>query len=148
MTDADRAVDFTKVIQGHCGQSVKQVFTVERSRMRVHRELKIEAMEHIVKDQFGNLYVVFTSGLMDGEVYGCCAWVGTEKWTGTEKRLVLVKEWKKFRAFNDALLAAIQDWAFLAFGNANMAILKSKHAAKLPVTITTTATPVGTLVMS
>lgn len=132
LTDADRAVDFTRVIQGHVSQNIRQRFTVQRTRLRIHRKLQIEAMEHIVKDQFGNLYVVFTARLMDGEVYACTAWVGTEKWTGTEKRLVLVKEWKKFPSFNDDLLAAIQNLAFHALGSANLGILKARCAAKLP----------------
>jgi hypothetical protein len=140
LTDADKAVDFTSVIQGHVSQNIRQVFTVERTRLRVHRALSIEAMEHIVKDQFGNLYVVFTAKLMDGEVYACTAWIGAEKWTGMEKRIVLVKEWKRFPGFNDDLLAAIQNLAFCSFGNANIAILKGRRAAQLPAV---TAAKVG-----
>jgi hypothetical protein len=60
LTDADKAVDFTQVIQGHVGQSVKQVFTLERVRTLKNPKLQLIAQEHIVKDQFGNLYVVFT----------------------------------------------------------------------------------------
>jgi hypothetical protein len=132
LTDADKSVDFTNVIQGHVGNSVRQQFTIERTRVRLHRKLQIEAHEHIVKDQFGNLYVVFTSRLMDGEVYASTAWVGAEKWTGAEKKVVLVKEWKRFKAFNDDLLAAIQNLAFHALGSANLAIIKARRAAQLP----------------
>lgn len=131
LTDADKAVDFTQVIQGHVGQNVRQQFTVERSRVREHRRAQISAVEHIVKDQFGNLYVVFVAKLFDGELYTNVAWVGAEKWTGTGKQLVLVKEWKKFRTFSDDLLAAIQGLAFLSFANTNLAILKARHAGKL-----------------
>lgn len=132
LSDADKGVDFTKVIQGHVGQGIKQVFTIERTRNRRHPKLQIEALEHIVKDQFGNLYVVFLSKLMDGDLYACTAWVGAEKWTGTTKGIVLVKEWKKFRTFSDDLLACIQNLAFVSFGNANLAILKARQAASLP----------------
>lgn len=130
LTDADKAVDFTQVIQGHVGNSVKQVFQIERTRARICKQLKLEALEHIVKDQFGNLYVVFLARLFDGEVYAATAWVGSYKWTGTEKKLVLVKEWKKFPSFNDDLLALIQNMAFISFGNSNVAILKARHAAR------------------
>lgn len=140
MSDADKAVDFTQIIQGHVGQRVKQVFTCERTRTRRHRKLQIEAIEHIVKDQFGNLYVVFTAKLMDGEVYAVVAWVGAEKWTETGKKLVLVKEWKKFPSFNDDLLAALQNLAFVSLGKANIAILKGRSAGKLPRVPTNVAT--------
>jgi len=49
LTDADKAVDFTKVIQGHVSQSIKQVFTIERTRMRsinCRNVVVIEAAEH------------------------------------------------------------------------------------------------------
>lgn len=131
ITDADKAVDFTQVIQGHVGQSVKQMFSVERTRARSHKALYIDALEHIVKDQFGNLYVVFAAKLMDGEVYTVTAWVGAEKWTGTVRKIVLVREWKKFKTFDDDLLAALQNMAFVSFGRANTAILKARHAGKL-----------------
>lgn len=136
LTDADKAVDFTSVIQGHVSQNITQRFTVERTRLRVHQKLSIEALEHIVKDQFGNLYVVFTAKLMDGEVYACTAWIGAEKWTGMGKQLVLVKEWKRFPGFNDDLLACVQNIAFCSFGNANIAILKGRRAAQLPAVTT------------
>lgn len=132
LTDADKAVDFTRVLQGHVGSSIKQTFTVERTRLRKHARLELDAMEHIVKDQFGNLYVVFTAKLMDGEVYACTAWVGAEKWTDRGKEIRLVREWKQFRTFNDDLLAAIQNLAFHALGTANLAIIKARHAAQLP----------------
>jgi hypothetical protein len=132
LNDADKAVDFTRVIQGHVGNSVRQVFTIERTRLRVHAKLQIEALEHIVKDQFGNLYVVFTAKLMDGEVYASTAWIGAEKWTGKGKEIVLVKDWKRFGSFNDDLLAAIQNLAFHALGTANLAIIKGRHAAQQP----------------
>lgn len=135
--DADLHVDFTEVIQGHVGQSIKQVFTSERERTLVNRELNLMAREYIVKDQFGNLYVVFTSVLGDGEVYAVTDWVGAEKWTGVAKATVLVRDYKRFRAFNDDLLAYLQHKAFLEFGRANLAILKSRHAANL---INTTGT--------
>lgn len=131
LTDADKAVDFTQVIQGHCGQRVKQIFTCERTRLRRHPQLQIEAQEHIVRDQFDNLYVVFTANLFDGDIYAVTAWVGTERWCNGDKRLFLVKEWKKFPAFNDAMLTALQELAFISLGKANLAILKSRHAAKL-----------------
>lgn len=131
LTDADKGVDFTQAIQGHVGQSTKQVFTVERTRARICKPLKLEALEHIVKDQFGNLYVVFVARLFDGELYSCTAWVGSYKWVaGTEKRLFLVKQWKKFKTFGDELLACLQDMAFFTFGKTNIGILKSRHAGK------------------
>jgi hypothetical protein len=43
----------------------------------------------------------------------------------------LVKEWKAFKSFNDDLLGAIQTLAFHSFGQANVNILKARHAAKL-----------------
>lgn len=132
LNDADKAVDFTTVIQGHVSQSIRQVFTTERTRLRRHDRAQIEALEHIVKDQFGNLYVVFVAKLMDGEMYVCTAWVGAEKWTANGKNLVLVKEWKKFKTFSDDLLAAMQNLAFYSFASANLAILKARHSAKLP----------------
>ncbi len=132
LNDADKSVDFTQVIQGHVSQNIRQQFTVERTRLRVHRRAQIEAMEHIVKDQFGNLYVVFTAKLMDGEIYACTAWVGAEKWTGAQKSIVLVREWKRFRGFNDDLLSAIQNLAFHSLASANLAIIKARHAAQLP----------------
>jgi hypothetical protein len=131
LSDADKSVDFTSVIQGHVSQQVRQVFTIERTRLRVHKRAQIEAHEHIVKDQFGNLYVVFTSRLMDGEVYACTAWVGAEKWTDTGRTIKLVREWKRFKTFNDDLLGAIQGLAFHALASANLAILKARHSALL-----------------
>lgn len=141
LSDADKAVDFTQVIQGHVGPSTKQVFRIERTRARIYKPLQLEAVEHIIKDQFGNLYVTFLARLFDGELYACTAWVGTEKWVaGTQKKLFLVKEWKRFKAFNDDLLACLQDMAMFSFGKANIAILKARHAAKqLAVTATSAA---------
>jgi hypothetical protein len=131
LTDADKGIDFTQCIQGHVSQSIKQVFTTERSRSLRNDSLQINAEEHIVKDQFGNLYVVFTANLIDDEVYACTAWVGAEKWTGTEKTLVLVKEFKKFKTFNDSLLAMLQGIAFLQFGKETITILKGRNAANM-----------------
>ncbi len=132
LTDADKAVDFTKPIAGHVSQSIKQVFTLERVRELSHAKLQIDARENITKDQFGNIYVVIMAKLMDGEVYTVTAWVGAEKWTGTEKKIVLVKEYKKFKRFSDEMMTYIQDQSFIAFGKSNLAILKARHAAKLP----------------
>jgi hypothetical protein len=56
--------------------------------------------------------------------------VGAEKWTGTEKKLVLVKEWKQFGSFNDAMLEALQHMAFVCFGRETVTILKGRNAAK------------------
>lgn len=133
LTDADKGVDFTEVIQGHVGQTTKQRFTCERSRVIENRALRLEANENIVKDQFGNLYVVFTARLIDGEVYAVTAWVGAEKWTGQAKQLVLVGEYKRFHTFSDSLLGFLQDRAFIAFGRATLAILKARKTAKLPM---------------
>lgn len=131
LTDGDKAVDPTTAIQGHVSQSIEQKFTIERTRLRVHKRAKIEAEELILKDQFGNLYVTFRARLMDGEVHVANAWVGSEKWDGTQKRIVLVREWKRFKTFNDDLLGAIQDLAFHSFASANLAYLKGRHAASL-----------------
>lgn len=131
LTDADKAVDFTQAIQGHVSQHTKQLFTVERSRDLLEHKLAIQARENIVKDQFGNIYVVFVARLMDGDVWSVTQWVGAEKWNGLQKRIVLVREWKKFKRFDDALLSYLQQQAFVAFGKANVAYLKGRHAAHL-----------------
>lgn len=130
LTDADRGVDFSEAIQGHVSASVTQRFTCERSRIVDCRRLQLEAAEHIVKDQFGNVYVVFTSKLMDGDVYAVTDWVGTQK-PGFPLRLV--KEFKSFGGFSDNMLGYLQDKAFVAFGRATEAILKGRQAAKLPM---------------
>lgn len=137
LTDADKQVDFTKVIQGHVSQNIKQVFQIERTRRMVDKNLLIEAAENIVKDQFGNLYVVFIAKLMDGELYACTAWVGAEKWTGTQKTIVLVKEWKKFKRFSDELLTHFQSMAMFSFAKTNLAILKGAQAAKKLINVPT-----------
>jgi hypothetical protein len=131
LTDADKAVDFTQAIQGHVSQHTKQVFNLERARDLVNHELAIQARENIVKDQFGNLYVVFVARLMDGDVWSVTNWVGADKWDGLSKRIVLVREWKKFKTFSDDLLTYLQQQAFVAFGKANVAYLKGQHAARL-----------------
>lgn len=123
LNDADKAVDFTQVIQGHVSQSVKQVFHVERERTIHNRKLQLEAREIIVKDQFGNLYTCFVAKLIDGEVYAVTRWVA-------HPHSGLVAELRKLgaRRFDDALLAWLQDEAFLAFGRATIALMKSRHA--------------------
>jgi len=128
LNDADKAVDFTEVIQGHVSQSVKQQFTLERTKVVLNRTLNLEAREHIVKDQFGNLYTVFTAKLIDGEVYAVTRWVA-------HPHSGLVKEFRKLgaRRFDDNLLAWLQEEAFVAFGRATLAILKARQAGKMPM---------------
>lgn len=138
LTDADKGVDFTKVINGHVSHNLKnQRFTIKRTRACGHKKLKLEMLEHIVQDQFGNLYVVFISKLMDQEVYSCTAWVGSEKWDGTQKTTVLVKEWKKFKTFNDELLACFQNMAAYTFAKHNLQFMKGALAAKTVANVIT-----------
>ena len=127
LRDSDNATDFTQVLQGHVSQSVQQEFTEERTRVIMNKRLKLEAREHIVKDQFTNLYVVFTARLIDGEVYAVTTWVGSKN-KGLNKRFLALTS-----KFDDTLLAYLQDGAFVAFGKATLAILKSRQAAKLPM---------------
>ena len=128
LNDADRAVNYTEAIQGHVGPSVPQVFTEKRTRVLFNRRLNLECREHIVKDQFSNLYVVFTAKLLDGEMYAVTRWVAHPV-NG------LVKELRALgaRRFDDALLGWLQDEAFLAFGRMTVAILKGRQAAALPM---------------
>lgn len=128
LNDADNAVDFTSILQGHVSQTIKQVFTLKRREIRVHRKLALEAVESIVEDQFGNCYVVFHAKLLDGEVWACADWVGTWRWTNATKQMMLVKEWKRFRRFNDDLLGYFQDKAFVALGRVTAGILKARNA--------------------
>lgn len=132
LNDNDRGVDLSQAAQGHVSQRIKQIFTVKRSRIIRHKEARIEAREEIQTDQFGNLYVFIAAKLFDGEMHSVTAWMGAEKWTGTEKKIVLVKPWKKFKRFDDSCLEAVQTWAFLVLAQANLAILKGRHAGKLP----------------
>jgi hypothetical protein len=128
LTDADKAVDFTEAIQGHVSQTTKQVFTEERSRNLHNRWLQLECREHIVKDQFGNLYVVFAAKLLDGELYAVTSWIA-------HPHRGLVKQYRKlgFRRFDDDLLAYLQNEAWVALGRATVAILQARQAAKLPM---------------
>lgn len=128
MTDADKQVDFTVAIQGHVGASIKQRFTCERTRTLTNERLRMDIAEHIVKDQFGNLYVVFSTQLIDGELYTVTDWVGKQP---PGFPLTLVKEFKRFPGFNDDLLAYLQEKAFVSFGREALAILKARQAAKL-----------------
>lgn len=127
LSDADRAFDFTEAIQGHVGQSTRQIFTEERSRVLVNRRLNLECREHIVKDQFGNLYVVFVAKLIDNELYSVTHWVAHPH-TGLVRKLRHLG----FHRFDDACLQHLQDDAWVAFGRATVAILRSKQAANLP----------------
>lgn len=116
-------VDFTKVMQGHVSQTVTQQFAIQRHRVIENRKLRLECREFVVKDQFRNLYVVFTAKLIDGEVYSVTTWVGSEV-----KGLV-ARFRAKYGHFNDGLLTYLQDEAFVAFGRATVEILKSRQAA-------------------
>lgn len=138
LSDADKGVDFTKVINGHVSHNLKnQKFTIERTTARAHKALKLEMLEHIVKDQFGNLYVTFLARLMDNELYSCTAWVGAEKWTGAGKKIVLVKEWKKFKTFGDELLACFQNMAAYTFAKHNLTFMKGAVAGRTVANVRT-----------
>lgn len=130
LSDADKAVNLDSVIQGHVGTDVRQIFTIKRTASISNKRLGMDAAEYIKVDQFGNLYVQIAARLMDGEVYVTTAWVGIEKWTDRGKELVLVKEWKKFKTFSDALIDAIRLLAFHSLGQTNLAVMKARHAAR------------------
>lgn len=132
VTDAERSIDPTSVCQNHVSQSITQNFSIERSRTLHNKRLNITMLEHILKDQFGNLYVEFVSRLADGESWAVADWVGTEKWTelGT-KEIVLVRDYKRFKTFSDDLLAYLQEKAFIAFAQETLTWLKGQNAATL-----------------
>lgn len=132
LTDAVKSLDPTSVLQGHVSQSITQNFNIERTRLRHNKRLNISMMEHICKDQFGNLYVVFISQLPDGDVWAVADWVAVEKWNEAgAKETVIVREYKKFKTFNDDLLAYLQDKAFHAFSLEVLAWLKGQNAATI-----------------
>lgn len=133
LTDADKGVDWmARFFVGLVKADVEPKFQIRRSgeikAPGVRPALVLE--EKIAADQFGNLCVGFAAHLFDGELWAWGAWVGYEKWTESGKSLVLVKSWKKFRVFDDAMMDALRARAFTMIAEANLAILKARHAAK------------------
>lgn len=133
LTLADKAVDPTTAIQGHCGQTVNQRFQTRRAMVLVCEPLSMEAMEHVEEDQFGNLYLQMKARLADGELHTHDAWIGTYRWVNAERRLIPVKEWKKFDRLSDGLFDAFRTQSFAILGERNRLILIARHAAKLPM---------------
>lgn len=130
-------------IQGHVSQKIRQRFKLERTREIRSKRLKLDAVEFIVVDQFGNKYFLFRALLFDGEIYEVAQWfwegarasdeVSTFGGNGVRGRLV--GEFKRFREVNDALMDFAREQAFLAFGRSNLAIAKAKSLSASPQAI-------------
>jgi hypothetical protein len=131
----ERFVQPGQASQGDVSQSIKQVFTTERTRILEFPQpppLKPQAvLESILKDQFGNLYLEYQAVLLSGELHTISTRVGAEKWDGTSKRTVLLRKFSKFGGFNDALIDALRTLAFFSIASENEAYLKGRLAANL-----------------
>lgn len=88
------------IISGHNGE--KQILTVKRTMTVTKPGGRVQCIERICEDQWGNVYLVFSAKLSDREVYEVADYL---------KPSVL----QKYGGFNDALLDDFRSKAFHAF---------------------------------
>jgi hypothetical protein len=119
-------IDPSVAVDGHVGPSVKQKFTVLRTRKVVEKRLSLEAAEFLLRDQFGNAYLSYQAVLMDNGTYAVTDWIGKVAADGSIKP---VREFKRFGSFSDDMIDFCRRQAFVAFGRTVLDILKSKQAA-------------------
>jgi hypothetical protein len=106
---------------------------IERTRKLEYRPLGLfDIQESILKDEFGNVYLNFIAGLIDGEDH-------TVNFRVSRPSTGLNQAYRKlgFTKFDDALIDFLRREAFLAFGKATEAILKARKAANLPILVST-----------
>lgn len=123
------ALDITPgaTTQGHVGQSVTQRFTLLRQVTVESKRLALQAEEFLYRDQFGNCYLTYRALLIDGELYDVTHYVG--KQLTHEGTIKPVREWKAFGGtFNDAMIDASRERAFVGFGRVVLEIMKARQS--------------------
>jgi hypothetical protein len=129
-TPAGGALDISPghATQGHVSQKIVQEFQLLRQRTVECKRLQLQAEEFLYRDQFGNCYTTFRATLPDGELYDKTFFFGFQRsHNGT---IVTRAEWKKISpTYNDAVVDAMRDAAFVALGRSVLDILKARQAA-------------------